>query len=191
MAPTMPCKTCKKSKNGETRAGRMISKQNLRVSWKPANPRECEWKNLYRIIMRTILQEKETIHCNTIWYTNLFLCLRPWRFPQRVWSGRHASQWNVPDTVEPAIEKSQRNIVLNLICMLAWFKKEWYNRFDYGVPEIRLSNLNPRILLTANPFTVNSDQECFSLFFQFRAFLIEIRCTSHCRLTVYKCKPCQ
>ena len=51
--------------------------------------------------------------------------------------------------------------------------------------------LSWRILLTANPFTVNSDQQCFSHFFQFRASLIEISCTSHCRLTVYKCKPCQ
>ena len=36
----------------------MISNQNLRVSWKPANPHDCVWKNLYRIIMRTILQEE-------------------------------------------------------------------------------------------------------------------------------------
>ena len=36
----------------------------------------------------------------------------------------HASQWNLPDTVEPAIEKSQQNIVLKLICMLPRFKKE-------------------------------------------------------------------
>ena len=35
-----------------------ISSQNLRVSWKPVNPQECVWKNLYRNIMRTILQEK-------------------------------------------------------------------------------------------------------------------------------------
>ena len=47
------------------------SNQNLRVSWKPVNPQDCVWKNLYRNTMRTILQEKATIHCNiTIWYTN-------------------------------------------------------------------------------------------------------------------------
>ena len=40
----------------------IISNQNLRVSWKPVNPQDCVWKNLYRIIMRTILQERETIH---------------------------------------------------------------------------------------------------------------------------------
>ena len=72
MAPAMPCKTCKKSKHRETRDKTpMRSNQNLRVSWKPVNPQECVWKNFYQIILRTILQERETIHCNiTIWYTN-------------------------------------------------------------------------------------------------------------------------
>ena len=50
--------------------------ENLCVCWKSVNPLDCVWKNLYRIIMRTTLQEKETIHCNKIiWYTYLFLCL--------------------------------------------------------------------------------------------------------------------
>ena len=62
----------------------MRSNQNLRVFWKPVNPQECVWENLYRIIMKTILQEKETIHCNiTIWYINLLLCLKQWRYPQQ------------------------------------------------------------------------------------------------------------
>ena len=61
----------------------MISNQNLRVSWKPVNPQDCVKKNLYRIIMRTFLQERETTHYSiTLWCTNLFLCLKPWRFPQ-------------------------------------------------------------------------------------------------------------
>ena len=48
--------------------------QNLRVSWKPVNLQDCVWENLYRIIMKTILQEKETIHCSiTIWFTNIFM----------------------------------------------------------------------------------------------------------------------
>ena len=34
-------------------------------------------ENLYGVIMKTILQEKETIHCNiTTWFTNLFPCLK-------------------------------------------------------------------------------------------------------------------
>ena len=36
----------------------MRSNQNLRVSWKPVLPQDCVWKNLYRIIVRTILQER-------------------------------------------------------------------------------------------------------------------------------------
>ena len=36
----------------------MSSSQNLRVSWKPVNPQDCVWNNLYRIIMRTRFQEK-------------------------------------------------------------------------------------------------------------------------------------
>ena len=60
------------------------SNQNLRVFWKPVNPQDCVWENLYRIIMKTILQEKETIHCSmTIWFTNLFLCPKPWRYLQQ------------------------------------------------------------------------------------------------------------
>ena len=48
----------------------MILSQNLHVSWKPVNPQECVWENRHRIIMKTILQKEETIHCNiTIWYT--------------------------------------------------------------------------------------------------------------------------
>ena len=42
------------------------------------NLHDCVWKNLHQIIMRTILQERDTIHYNiTIWYTYSFLCLKP------------------------------------------------------------------------------------------------------------------
>ena len=38
------------------------------------NPQECVWEIRYRIIIKTILQEKETIHYSiTIWFTNLFI----------------------------------------------------------------------------------------------------------------------
>ena len=50
----------------------MRSNQNLRVFWKPVNPQDCVWKNLHRIIMRTMLQEKVKIHYSTtIWHTKL------------------------------------------------------------------------------------------------------------------------
>ena len=59
-----------KQAQGNPVARLMISNLNLRVSWKPVNAQECVWKNLYRNIMRTMLQEKGTIHHNiTIRYT--------------------------------------------------------------------------------------------------------------------------
>ena len=53
-----------------------------RISWKPVKPQEC-------------VQEKEAIHCSiTIFFTNLFLCLKPWRYPQQKqqWT-RNGKNW--------------------------------------------------------------------------------------------------
>ena len=59
----------------------MRSNQNLRFFWKLVNLQDCVSENLYRLIMKTILQEKVTIHCSiTIWYTNLFLCTKAMKF---------------------------------------------------------------------------------------------------------------
>ena len=58
------------------------SNQNLRVFWKLVNLQDCVWENHYLLIMKTILQEKETIHCSIIiWCTNLFLCLTAMKIP--------------------------------------------------------------------------------------------------------------
>ena len=39
------------------------------------NPQDCVWENHCRLIMKTLLQEKEiTRYSTTIWLTNLFLC---------------------------------------------------------------------------------------------------------------------
>ena len=70
MVPAMPCKASKKGKNGATRGKSNEVKSKLACIWTPVNPQECVWKNLYRIIMRTILQERVALHCNKIWYTN-------------------------------------------------------------------------------------------------------------------------
>ena len=57
--------------------------------------------------MRTKLQEKETIHFSiTIWYTNLILCLKQWRYPQQ------KQQWIMGETwqdsgVGPDISQKQ------------------------------------------------------------------------------------
>ena len=48
----------RKVRKGRPVARLMISSQNVRVSWKPVNPRECVWRNLYRITLRTISQEE-------------------------------------------------------------------------------------------------------------------------------------
>ena len=52
--------------------------QDLRVFWKLMNPKDCVCENHYQIIMKIILQENVVIHYSiTIWFTNLFLCLKP------------------------------------------------------------------------------------------------------------------
>ena len=62
VAAAMPCKISKNSQNWVTR-GKSPMRSN----------QDCVQKNLYRIIMKTILRERETIHCSiTIWYTSLF-----------------------------------------------------------------------------------------------------------------------
>ena len=51
--------------------------KDLRVFWKLMNPPECVWETLNLQITKTILQEKVRIHYSiTIWFTNLFLCLK-------------------------------------------------------------------------------------------------------------------
>ena len=81
----------------------MISSLNLRVSWKPVNPQECVWKNFYQNIMRTILQEKETIDNNiTIWHSNLFLCLTAMKIPA------------AKEAVDKEWEKLEKILVWNL-----------------------------------------------------------------------------
>ena len=73
VALAMPCKIMK---NCGSDASNKI-KTNLRVFWKLMNLRECVWEIRYRIIIKTILQEKERLHYSTtIWFTNLFLCLK-------------------------------------------------------------------------------------------------------------------
>ena len=74
VAPAMPCKIMKK--NCGSGASNKV-RQNLRVFWKLMNLRECVWEIRCRIIIKTILQVKERIHYSTtIWFTNLFLCLK-------------------------------------------------------------------------------------------------------------------
>ena len=63
VAPAMPCKILKNCGSG---ASKTTLKQNLRVFWKLMNPQECVWEIRYRVIMKTILQEKVKIHYTTL-----------------------------------------------------------------------------------------------------------------------------
>ena len=84
MAPAMPCKTCKKSKHGETRSKTYDFRSKFACILEGSESTRCEWKNLYRNIMRSISQEKVRIHyIITIWSTNLFQCLKQCRYPQQ------------------------------------------------------------------------------------------------------------
>ena len=150
MAPAMPCKTCKKTSMERPVARQTISSLNLRVSWKPVNPHDCVWKSLYRIIMRTISQEEETIHYNiTIcWYTNLFLCLKQWSSPQRkqwIRNGRNLKRFR-----RGTSQKSEVNQM--------WSKKQgrraqkfilphWWTSVIYRMPNWRQSTKNTKVEL--------------------------------------------
>ena len=75
----MLCKTSKKSKHGETRGKTNDFKSKFACILEASESTRLRMEeSLFQIIMRTILQEKETIHYNiTIWDTNLFLCIKP------------------------------------------------------------------------------------------------------------------
>ena len=92
----------------------------------------------------------------------------------------HASQWNLPDTVEPAIEKSQKNIVLNLICIACTI----YERVIQPIPTTESLR---------TPFKSESEDSIdgesvysefrsavFFSFFQFRASLIRTTLSFNC-----------
>ena len=79
VAPAMPCKIMKSNKNcGNGDKSNKIKTKLACILEKLVNPQDCVWENHCRIIMKTVLQEEETIHYSiTIWFTNLFLCLKP------------------------------------------------------------------------------------------------------------------
>ena len=78
VAPAVPCKIMKSKKNCGSGASNKIKTRLACIL-------EAEWiqKTAYGRIftkscMKTILQEKETIHYSiTIWFTNVFQCLQP------------------------------------------------------------------------------------------------------------------
>ena len=75
VAPAMPCKIMKNCGSG---VSNKIQTKLACILEADESTRLAYGKLIhYQIIMKTILQENETIHCiNTIWYTYLFLCLK-------------------------------------------------------------------------------------------------------------------
>ena len=79
----LPLCFARHARRARTAARLMISNQNLRVSWKPVNPRECvQWDNS--------LQHYNLVH-------KFFLCTKPWKSPQQkqqwIKSGRNLKRF--------------------------------------------------------------------------------------------------
>ena len=74
VAPAMLCKIMKKNCGN---CGSNKIKTKLACILEADESTNCVWEIQYQIIIKTILQEKETIHYSvTTWFTNLFLCLK-------------------------------------------------------------------------------------------------------------------
>ena len=79
VAPAMPCKFFKKT--CESGASNKI-KTRLACILEGDESRRLRMGESLQIIIKTILQEKEPIHCSiTIWFTNLFLCTKTMKNP--------------------------------------------------------------------------------------------------------------
>ena len=77
VAPAMPCKIIKNNKNCGRGAFNKI-KTKLACILEASESPHCVWENHCRLIMKTILQEKESTHYSIIiCFTNLFLWLKP------------------------------------------------------------------------------------------------------------------
>ena len=77
MAPAMLCKTSKKSKHGETRGKTNDFKSKFTCILKASESTRLRMEDSLPNYHEDHIAGKGKIHCNiTIWYTNLFLCLK-------------------------------------------------------------------------------------------------------------------
>ena len=78
MAPAMPCKTSKKSMHGVTRGKTNEIKSKLACILEASESTRLRMEESLQNYHEDHMAGKLTIHCNlTIWFTNLFLCLKP------------------------------------------------------------------------------------------------------------------
>ena len=84
-------------------------KQDLRAFWKRMNLRDCVWENHHQIIMKITLQEKDTIHYSiTIWFTNVFLCLKLWNSCSK--SSGKQGMWKIGENFGVELDKSHKQV---------------------------------------------------------------------------------
>ena len=77
MAPVMPCKTCKKSKYGETRSKTNDFKSKHACILEASESTRMRREESLPKYHEDHIAGNGTIHYNiTIWYTNLFRCLK-------------------------------------------------------------------------------------------------------------------
>ena len=91
MAPAMPCKTSKTCKHGETRGRTIEITSKLACVMEASESTRLRMGEPLPNHHEDHIAGKVTIHCSiTIWNTNLFLCLKPWkngRNWKRFWRG--------------------------------------------------------------------------------------------------------
>ena len=73
MAPAMPCKTSKKGKHGENRGKTNEFKSKLACILEASESTRLRMEES----LPNIIIARRTHYNITIWYTNLFLCLKP------------------------------------------------------------------------------------------------------------------
>ena len=84
MAPAMPCKISKNNHNCGNGDKSNKTKSKLACILEASESTRLRTGESLPNHHEDHVAEKETIHCSiTIWFINLFLCPKPWRFPQQ------------------------------------------------------------------------------------------------------------
>ena len=154
-------------------AKQMRSNQNPRASWKPVKSQECEWKNLYRKIMRTTSQEQGTIRYSiSIWYTNLFLCLKQWRYPQlkqqRLKNGKILQKipaWdrtkvrNKSEVIDEARKEGRKVHFASLMDLCHLLKSNWRQSTKHTKIELYSEATLWKMILDRMQYSLNKDHQ--------------------------------
>ena len=91
----MPCKASKEGKHGATRVKSNEIKSKLACILEASESTRLRMGKELPTHHEDHIARKVTIHCSIIiWFTNLFLCLKHWKFPQQKqrWS-RNEKNW--------------------------------------------------------------------------------------------------